>query len=59
MYDNLEQASGGNDAQPENRTKYPNDAKILVKLIERNETINSQDSRGYTPLHRAAELGNA
>lgn len=40
-----------------NETKYPNDGKILAKILQPNETVNSQDSQGFTPLLRAANLG--
>lgn len=42
----------------EEKTKDPNDEKLLAKILELNETVNSQDSQGYTALHRAAKLGS-
>lgn len=41
-----------------NETKYPNDEKMLVKILENGETVNSQDSQGFTPLIRSARLGD-
>lgn len=39
------------------KTKDPNDEKKLAKLLEPGEEINSQNSQGYTALHRAAKFG--
>lgn len=33
------------------------DEKILAKILEPGENVDSQDSEGYTALHRAAKLG--
>lgn len=59
MFDNLEKSNEVEEAKPDHKTKYPNDEKILAEILEPNETINSQDSQGFTPLHRATKLGSA
>lgn len=55
--DSLEKANDVNVTKPENKTKYPDDAKILMTILEQNETVNSQDILGYTALHRACRQG--
>lgn len=47
----------GIDPPPKNQTKYPNDEKILARILLNNETVDTQDSQGFSPLHRAANLG--
>lgn len=54
----VEKANNESLTQSENKTKYPGDEKILAEILEQNETVNSQDTQGYTALHRASRQGN-
>lgn len=58
MFNILEKANNEQETQSENKTKYPDDEKILAQILELNETINMQDSQGFTALHRACKQGN-
>lgn len=50
-----------NDVE-ENQTKNDitnsEDIKKLQEILRKGENVNSQDSYGYTELHRAAKFGN-
>lgn len=58
MFNNLEKPSEQSETEPETKITYPNDERILASILEENETVNSQDSQGYTALHRATKQGN-
>lgn len=40
-----------------NKTEITEDELKLQKILKRGEEVNSQDSYGYTALHRAVKFG--
>lgn len=54
----LETPVDGKITVSEKEPNYSNDEKLLAKILQNNETVNSQDSQGFTPLLRAARLGH-
>lgn len=56
----VESTDDGNTIEPESTTnKYPDDEKLLAQILDltESETIDTQDSQGFTALIRSARAG--